>query len=293
MSMSKLKRKHNLQMPKIKVEPVHKSTVINKATKDKQKAQAVKVDIANAVKAASEPLIKIGKIVHKDIARKARREKKKEPKKPKAKRRSKLQEYRDAESPARPVSSPKSLRDFKEKAKFRESKDRGSLLQQYKDTKETLASRPLPTMREVGWENFKQALNELPDEIQIDFKNTIDYLISKYGEEPVAYYLDKRGLLETTSVYHGIDYKSMVARIYLYQLAAAVDYLATGELSGTGFDELQDEALWMSTYSIQNTVSEKKRPYFESLLEVEKIQNINLVNRIDDFFESEYGEDYR
>lgn len=269
-------------LPNLETPRLTKTTVKNKATRNKQKQQKVKSDIRGAVSVSTIPLRKASSLF-----------KREKPKEEKAKRKGKLSEYRDTTSQAQPVTAPKSLADFKEKATFRESEDRGSLLQQYKDTKAALASHPLPTMREVGWENFKEALNELPDEIQIDFKNTIDYLVSKYGEAPVAYYLDKRGLLETTAVYHGIDYKSMVARMYLYQLAAAVEYLATGELSTAGYDELQDEAQWMSEYSISHVASEHKQAYYESQLEIEHIQDINLKYRIDEFFDSEYGEDYR
>lgn len=269
-------------LPNLETPRLTKTTVKNKATRNKQKQQKVKSDIRGAVSVSTIPLRKASSLF-----------KREKPKEEKAKRKGKLSEYRDTTSQAQPVTAPKSLADFKEKATFRESEDKGSLLQQYKDTKEAFSSQMLPTMREVGWDNFKQALDELPDEIQMDFKRVIDYLVLKYGEKVVAYYLDKRGLLETTAIYHGIDYKSMIARIYLYQLATTVESLATGEPLSGGYDDIREEAVWMSQYSIQSVASVHNRAHYEGLLEPENIQSINLKYKLDEFFDSEYGEDYR
>lgn len=166
--------------------------------------------------------------------------------------------------------------------KFSESRQpalsEGNLLQQYK---RAINYNNLPTNRELAWDRFLDGLNQLPAELQIKFTQELDYLRYTYGDQAVAYYLDKHSLLGEMSKFSSVDYKSTIAIMYLYKLARGLELATQGDISDNHFD-LRSEAEW----SINKTVREKNRSRYELLISDEAIQDINLTIELDKYVDS-------
>ena len=190
-----------------------------------------------------------------------------------------------------PASSSPSLASAKVKLKVPSPKKKqspktdatdGNLLQQYKYYQNY---GKLPTNRELAWSKFLDGLDELPAEIRIKFVQEIDYLRYTYGDQVVAYYLDKHGLLDEIVKFSSVDYKSTMAFIYLYNLARGLELAVQGDISDLHYD-LRGEAEW----SINRTVKPKNQGYFEALMEDDAIRDINLTIDLDEYVDSLWDE---
>lgn len=158
----------------------------------------------------------------------------------------------------------------------------GNLLQQYKYYQNY---GKLPTEREIAWSNFLTGLEEIPAEIRIKFVQELDYLRYTYGDQVVAYYLDKHSLLDEMSKFSSVDYKSTVAIMYLYKLARGIELAVQGDISDNHYD-LRSEAEW----AINRTVRGKNQGYFDAMLTDEAIQDINLTIELDKYVDSLWDE---
>ena len=158
----------------------------------------------------------------------------------------------------------------------------GNLLQQYKHYKDY---SQLPTNREVKWDNFLSGLEELPPELRIKFINEIDNLRTLYGDEVVAYYLEKRSLLSEINKYSSIDYKSTIAITYLYQLARGIEQANDYSMNDAHWD-IRAEAEWLIT----KNVKQRNQGRYQELLTDEAIQDYNLTMALDEYVDSLWDE---
>lgn len=161
-------------------------------------------------------------------------------------------------------------------------KSEGNLLQQYKHYQNYA---DLPSNRDVKWSNFIQGLDELPPELSIEFINELDRLRDMYGDEAVAYYLDKRSLLSDINQFSNINYKSFIALSYLYQLARGIE-LALDYGMNEAHEDLKAE--------LETSIDTVKSPYMKELLTERlsdtTIQNHNLTMALDEYLDSLWDE---
>lgn len=158
----------------------------------------------------------------------------------------------------------------------------GNLLQQYKYTQNY---SNLPTNREIVWQRFIEGLDDLPAEIRIQFVNQIDELRAMYGDEAVAYYLDKHSLLDETEKFSTIDYTVIIAITYLYQLARGLE-LAFDQGINEAHEDLKEQAKWMID---QHVRSKNQGRYYANLTD-EAIQDHNLTMLLDEYVDSLWDE---
>ena len=159
----------------------------------------------------------------------------------------------------------------------------GNLLQKYKASHEQYShDRPnLPTQTEIAWNHFIEGLDQLPEELRIQFTTTIDWLRMKYGDEAIAHYLESRSLLQEMSKYSSVDYKSIVAITYLYQLAAGLEILTDGT-TDINSEALKDQAEWM----ISSKVKPQNQGRYEINLTDTAVIDISLTHSLDEYVDS-------
>lgn len=185
--------------------------------------------------------------------------------------------YRPKKSRKRKTSSPSSS------SSPSAAKLGGNLLKQYKDSHEQYThNRPtLPTATEIAWNNFIEGLDQLPEELRVQFTSTINWLRNKYGDEAIAHYLESRSLLQEMSKYSSIDYKSITAITYLYQLAAGLEILTDGTTDVLS-EDLKSQAEWM----ISSKVKPQNQGKYEANLTDSAVIDITLTHHLDEYVDS-------
>ena len=159
----------------------------------------------------------------------------------------------------------------------------GNLLKQYKSSHEQYSHNipALPTQTEISWNNFIDGLEQLPEELRVQFTTTIDWLRMKYGDEVIAHYLESRSLLQEMSKYSSVDYKSIVAITYLYQLAAGLEIVTDGT-TDINSDEIRSQAEWM----ISTKVKPVNQGRYEANLTDSAVIEISLKHSLDEYVDS-------
>lgn len=159
----------------------------------------------------------------------------------------------------------------------------GNLLQRYKSSHEqySRSQQTLPTKTEIAWNNFIEGLDQLPEDIRVQFTTTIDWLRMKYGDEAIAHYLESRNLLQEVNKYSSIDYKSIQAIKYLYQLAAGLEILTDGTTDMLS-EDLKDQAEWM----ISSYVKPQNQGRYEVELTDSAVIDISLTHNLDQYVDS-------
>ena len=158
-----------------------------------------------------------------------------------------------------------------------------NLLKQYKASHEqyTRSQQTLPTKTEIAWNNFIEGLDQLPEDLRVQFTTTIDWLRMKYGDAAIAHYLESRSLLQEMSKYSSVDYKSIVAITYLYQLAAGLEILTNGTTDIMS-EDLKDQAEWM----ISSKVKPQNQGRYEVNLTDTAVIDISLTHSLDEYVDS-------
>lgn len=103
----------------------------------------------------------------------------------------------------------------------------------------------------------------------------------KYSDEAVAHYLESRSLLQEMSKYSSVDYKSIVAITYLYQLAAGLEILTDGT-TDINSEDIRSQAEWM----IITKVKPQNQGRYEANLTDSAVIDISLKHALDEYVDS-------
>lgn len=113
-----------------------------------------------------------------------------------------------------------------------------NLLKQYK---QYTTEKNAISARGVGYQNFMNALEQLPIEVQVELNTKLDALRSKWGDEAVMDYLDTFNLLDD-EVFADVKnpYKVIVAEAYVLRLGAALELAVDGGIDVYNFEDEKD-----------------------------------------------------
>ena len=113
-----------------------------------------------------------------------------------------------------------------------------NLLKQYK---QYTTEKNAISARGVGYQNFMNALEQLPIEVQVELNTKLDALRSKWGDEAVMDYLDTFNLLDD-EVFADVKnpYKVIVAEAYVLRLGAALELAVDGGIDVYSFEDEKD-----------------------------------------------------
>ena len=113
-----------------------------------------------------------------------------------------------------------------------------NLLKQYK---QYTTEKNAISARGVGYQNFMNALEQLPIEVQVELNTKLDALRSKWGDEAVMDYLDTFNLLDD-EVFADVKnpYKVIVAEAYILRLGAALEFAVDGGIDVYSFEDEKD-----------------------------------------------------
>lgn len=113
-----------------------------------------------------------------------------------------------------------------------------NLLKQYK---QYTTEKNAISARGVGYQNFMNALEQLPIEVQVELNTKLDALRSKWGDEVVMDYLDTFNLLDD-EVFADVKnpYKVIVAEAYVLRLGAALELAVDGGIDVYSFEDEKD-----------------------------------------------------
>ena len=97
------------------------------------------------------------------------------------------------------------------------------------------------SVRGVGYQNFMNALDQLPMDVQVELNTTLDNLCTKWGDEAVMKYLDTFNLLDD-EVFADVKnpYKVVVAEAYLLRLGAALELAIDGGIDIYSYEDERD-----------------------------------------------------
>ena len=117
-------------------------------------------------------------------------------------------------------------------------KSKENLLKQYK---QYTTEKNAISAKGVGYQNFMNALEQLPMDVQVELNTTLDNLRSKWGDEAVMEYLDTFNLLDD-EVFADVKnpYKVVVAEAYLLRLGAALELAIDGGVDVYSYEDEKD-----------------------------------------------------
>lgn len=168
--------------------------------------------------------------------------------------------------------------------KYTEKPEKESLLRQYKNLQ---SQKDIVRELDIGYQNFLSGLNELPVEIQVELNSKLNYVIQKWGEEPVKRYLNAFGFLdEDTSLMHVDPYKEILARAYIYRLIAALEIAAEGEISEYTLNQAEEIRGMIDRYAKRgSSIGKLSEKISETLVREESGLAV-----LEDFFDSDIGD---
>lgn len=163
-----------------------------------------------------------------------------------------------------------------------------NLLKQYK---QYTTEKNAISARGVGYQNFMNALEQLPIEVQVELNTKLDALRSKWGDEAVMDYLDTFNLLDD-EVFADVKnpYKVIVAEAYVLRLGAALELAVDGGIDVYSFEDEKD-IIEANINAYAKNPKSKSRLLGLIQMDVAMEEGKTLTERLSDIFDEDF-EDY-
>lgn len=175
------------------------------------------------------------------------------------------------DKPVHPMEAPKAEKE--------------SLLKAYK---KVVLDEQIPTLSQVGWENFKQDISKLPPEVQAEITQKLDSIIAQWGEEAVMKYLDNVGMFDGEQFEEKYNpYILIYAKAYLYRLQGALLLAESGELPSDALDDEYNEIMRSIESYFKNPSSKQK--LYNALDDSRIIEEIDQTG-LREYFEEQWEE---
>lgn len=288
---SKSKLKNQVKVNKPKVDKQHKPK------KTSVKMSGVKKALSKAVKARE----KKAKAIAKEEKRKQKYISNLAKRKPNLSKQELLRKYKEHQAV---LASPEHRAKIEALRKRRaELKAKQGELNQLQKFKKYVEEKQTPTLQDIAWDNFNEAVNTLPPEIQIHIRSQLDELVQEFGQEAVATFLNDLDLLDTRGEIFYADYGVQYAILYVKALSLALENASLGvkltpdelerDLSrfALGVSEQFEGIGGANNWLVSKLVSDVNNKLQE--LTIRGIDyDTSIAQKIEDYFDSIYGDNY-